>query len=72
MFASVEGLIGRGGLDGDVAVARYLLESEKVAVVPGSDFHAPGYIRLAYATSEEQIERALTRIAAAIARLPAR
>ncbi|MRX70964.1 aminotransferase class I/II-fold pyridoxal phosphate-dependent enzyme [Bacillus lacus] len=39
-----------------------LLEKEKVAVVPGSGFGAPDYIRLSYATSLETFEEALSRI----------
>ena len=39
-----------------------LLEQEKVALVPGDPFGAPGHIRLSYATSEEQIREGLSRI----------
>ena len=39
-----------------------LLESEKVAVVPGEGFGAPGYMRLSYATSDEVIEKGLERL----------
>jgi aspartate aminotransferase len=41
-----------------------LLEEEKVALVPGSGFGAPNNVRLSYATSLEQLERALERIQA--------
>jgi aspartate aminotransferase len=40
-----------------------LLEEEKVAVVPGEGFGAPGYMRLSYATSDEVIEKGLERLA---------
>jgi aspartate aminotransferase len=69
VFVSVHGLLGRGGLTSDVDVAKHWLEHARVAVVPGSDFHAPGYVRLSYATSEEQIDLALERIAEAVAKL---
>lgn len=42
--------------------ATELLETEKVAVVPGEGFGAPGYMRLSYATSDEVIEKGLERL----------
>lgn len=47
----------------DTEFAANLLESEKVAVVPGSAFGAEGYMRLSYATSDTVIEKGLERIA---------
>ena len=72
LFVSVHGLLGpataRGFAD-DVAVAEYLLDTARVATVPGSAFHAPGYLRLSYATAQRDLERAAERIAHAIAAL---
>ena len=42
--------------------ATALLNEAHVAVVPGSGFGAPDYIRLSYATSQELLEEALFRI----------
>ncbi|SFJ69281.1 pyridoxal phosphate-dependent aminotransferase [Thermoflavimicrobium dichotomicum] len=42
--------------------AKALLEKELVAVVPGSGFGSNDHIRISYATSMEQLERALDRI----------
>ena len=42
--------------------AMYLLEEAHVATVKGSAFSAPGYIRLSYATSEDNIREAMRRI----------
>jgi aspartate aminotransferase len=39
-----------------------LLETEKVAAVPGIAFGADDYIRLSYATSMAKIEKGLDRI----------
>lgn len=39
-----------------------LLEEEKVALVPGSGFGAPEYVRLSYATSIDVLEEAAKRI----------
>jgi len=50
-------------------LAEYLLDEAKVAVVPGSAFFAPGFIRLSYATSQANIDKALDRIATALGKL---
>ena len=42
--------------------AKYLLEKEKVAIIPCQDFGAPDCIRLSYAMSEELIIKGLSRI----------
>lgn len=42
--------------------AARILESQKVAVVPGEGFGAPGFIRLSYATSDEVIDKGLVRL----------
>lgn len=47
----------------------YLLEEAHVAAVDGDAFCAPGYLRLSYATSEENIEEAMRRIREATLRL---
>ena len=51
------------GIDDDVALAEALLNDTGVALVPGSAFGAPGHLRLSFATSQEHLEQALTRIA---------
>ncbi|MDO9466688.1 MAG: pyridoxal phosphate-dependent aminotransferase [Thiobacillus sp.] len=51
----------------DIAFSEYLLESADVAVVPGSAFGAEGYIRLSFATSQANLDKALKRIAQALA-----
>jgi aspartate aminotransferase len=70
LFVSVEGLLGRDGLASDADLARHWLEQARVAVVPGSDFHAPGYVRVSYAASREQLEAALARLRAITQRPP--
>jgi aspartate aminotransferase len=71
LFVAVSALIGRGGLRDDADVARFLLERARVAVVPGSAFGVPGYVRVSYAASRAELTRAAARIAEAIAALPA-
>ena len=51
----------------DIAFSEYLLNQADVAVVPGSAFGAEGYIRLSFATSQSNLEKALSRITAALA-----
>ncbi|MCL4471235.1 MAG: pyridoxal phosphate-dependent aminotransferase [Gammaproteobacteria bacterium] len=46
----------------DIALGNYLLESVGVAVVPGSAFGAEGYFRISFATSMENLQKALDRI----------
>ncbi len=50
-------------------LAMYLLEEAHVAAVSGDAFCASGYIRLSYATSDENIREACRRIAAALGKL---
>jgi aspartate aminotransferase len=50
----------------DVALCEYLLEKAGVAVVPGSAFGLEGYMRLSFATSMENLEKALSRIEQAL------
>lgn len=56
------------GLDADTFAER-ILEEQKVAVVSGVGFGAPGFMRLSYATSDSVIERGLERMAAFCAAL---
>src|SRR5680860_1922133 len=51
--------------DEGVAATR-LLEEARVAVVPGTDFEAPGQVRMSYATSLENVREALRRIEALV------
>ena len=66
-FPSVQPVISRlSGMTDDVAFAEYLLNEAGVAVVPGSAFGAPGSIRISFATSMENLEKALDRISGAL------
>ena len=62
----VRGAIAACGLATDAEFTEYLLTQAEVAVVPGSAFGAPGYIRLSFACSMEQLEEALQRIKGAV------
>ncbi len=69
-FPNISNLLGKkynGKLiNTDMDLADYLLEHAKVAVVPGTAFGAPGYIRFSYATSMKNIQEGLNRIEAAL------
>jgi aspartate aminotransferase len=72
-FANVQALIGKqaGGktLENDIDFAGYLLEEARCAVVPGTAFGAPGYVRISYAASNEMIREGLNRIGEAVSKL---
>ena len=61
-FAEVTSVIKDLNLSDDVEFSDYLLESARVAVVPGSAFGAKGHIRLSFATSMKLIKEAVSRI----------
>jgi aspartate aminotransferase len=62
-FPDVRGALeAMDGIDDDVGLAEHLLEEAGVALVPGTAFGAPGYLRLSYATSNENLEKALDRM----------
>ncbi|MDE6309006.1 MAG: aspartate aminotransferase, partial [Muribaculaceae bacterium] len=74
LLPDVSQLMGRQAPDGTrIATsgdyAMYLLREAHVATVDGGAFSAPGYIRLSYATSDDNIREALRRIAEATAKL---
>ena len=66
-FPNIDGLLnkqfGDKAIDTDSDFAAALLEDQKVAVVPGSASGAEGYLRFSYATSQENIEKGLARLA---------
>jgi aspartate aminotransferase len=66
-FPSFQPVIDRmQGIEDDVQLSQLLLEKAEVAVVPGSAFGSPGYLRLSYATDMVSLEKALSRISEAI------
>ena len=71
LFPKVTSFFGKR--NGDIVIensndlAMYLLNEAHVATVSGDAFSAPGYLRLSYATSDDNIRQAMARIAAALA-----
>ena len=67
VFPSCKGLIGKkdkngNKLENDTDFVQSLLENNNVAVVQGSAFGLDGYFRISYATSMENLEKAMGRI----------
>jgi len=63
-FPSVSGLINRiNNVNDDIELAEFILNEVGVATVPGTAFGLPGYLRLSYATSMENLKDAIGRIA---------
>jgi aspartate aminotransferase len=56
-------------LTNDIEVAEYLLNEAEIALIPGSAFGAPGFLRISYATSMEKLQEAMQRMKVAIAKL---
>ncbi len=69
-FPDVSALLGRKAgnhvMDSTDRLCDWLVEDHGVAIVPGTAFGAPGSIRLSFAASEEEIEKALARLAKAL------
>lgn len=61
-FPRVTGAIARQRLAGDVELVELLLREADVAAVPGSAFGAPGYLRISFACSLEELQEAVRRI----------
>jgi len=67
VYPSCAGVLGKSTPDGklietDEDFARYLLEAEGVAVVHGTAFGLAPHFRISYATSNEELVDACTRI----------
>jgi aspartate aminotransferase len=68
VWADVKSLIGKTWngkkLSGSSAIAEALLDSQKVAVVPGSESGVEGYLRLSFALGMDDLKEAIRRITA--------
>lgn len=73
VFPSIEGLINKSfngnKIESSSDFAMFLLEEAKVATVPGSAFGAEGFIRISYADSMENLQKAIDRIKEAVSKL---
>lgn len=67
VFPNVAGLMGTKTPDGkeiksSMELAAFMLESHQLALVPGSAFGMDPYIRISFATSMDNLQRAMERI----------
>jgi aspartate aminotransferase len=68
VFPSVQGLLGKStdrNLATDADVMMFLLEAAGVATIDGGSYGMPGFLRMSFATSMDQIEAGCERIRAA-------
>lgn len=74
IFANCQKLLGRETPQGEIllndqALASWLLQDAQVAVLHGSAFGAPGYLRIAYAVADDLLAQACLRLQASLAKL---
>lgn len=65
-YPCFKGAMAAMGIEDDVAFAEKMLQEAGVAMVPGSAFGTPGYMRLSYATSLDTLKAAVARLKAAL------
>lgn len=74
VFPDVRALLGTRTVDGTVIVSdldlvNYLLEESSVAVMDGTSYGMPGFLRLSFATATDDIVQGIVAITAAISKL---
>lgn len=62
LFLDVSDFLSPDGVRTSAELAQCLLDDVRVAITPGEAFDAPGFIRVSYANSMEQLERGASRI----------
>ena len=62
IFPSMQGAMDRLNIKTDVELSEFLIEKAGVALVPGSAFGFPGYVRISFATSMENLEKAMEKL----------
>jgi len=67
IFPNFQNVINRSGLTTDVELSEFVIEKARVALVPGSAFGSPGYVRISFATSMENLKKAMDRLQGALA-----
>ena len=71
LFVSCAKLLGKTTPSGvvlktDIDICTYFIQEALVALVPGSEFGCPGYFRLCFAKSDQQLKEACSNLASAI------
>ncbi len=61
-FNAIELIKSLDGVEDDIQLCDYILDKAEVALVPGTAFGAPGYLRLSFATSMQNLQEAMSRL----------
>jgi aspartate aminotransferase len=72
LFPDVSEFLSPDSIRTTAELAQALLDEARVAITPGEAFDAPGFIRISYATSLEQLKRGADRIIEFVHALEAR
>jgi aspartate aminotransferase len=62
LFVDVTDVLSPTGIRTSAAFAKGLLDEARVALTAGEGFDAPGFVRISYATSEQQLREAVARM----------
>src|SRR5215831_18873581 len=62
MFPDISDAMAAGGFKTSIEFAQALLDEKRVAVTPGEAFDSPGFIRMSYATSMENLKEGSRRL----------
>jgi aspartate aminotransferase len=62
MFPDISEAMAAGGFTTSIEFAQALLDDKRVAVTPGEAFDSPGFIRMSYATSMENLKEGSRRL----------
>jgi aspartate aminotransferase len=62
LFPDVSDFLSPDGIRTTAELAQSLLDEARVAITPGEAFDAPGFIRISYATSIEELKRGTAKI----------
>jgi aspartate aminotransferase len=62
LFLDATNVLSPSGIRTSAELAKGLLDEARVALTPGEGFDAPGFLRISYATSEDQLREGAARI----------
>ena len=65
-FPRVTEAMAAMGLESDADLVKRVLEKSDVVMVPGTPFGAPGYVRISFACSLDELKEAIDRIRSAL------
>jgi aspartate aminotransferase len=68
LFPDLRDVVGSTGFDSTTQLAQALLDESRVAVTPGEAFDAPGFVRMSYATSMDNLREGSRRMLEFMAR----